>query len=316
MPRQRTSRLLLTWPRKYASRDHLATHQHNLRVHFVRCIERRTPEVVEDLAREILPHYRSAFESEASAYGSESELYLDKRAQHHAAMAQALIGATSPADRWDGYQAVREHLIAWADRYRLRAAWVVEWALHALLHWTSRATQFSSFELMKELEAYAQSGPAERRERLLHELRGALEAFPRTHVTWPIEGLRPEDYSARSARIFEYPAWEGDDIEKYAQVIKADFGKHLTEYLSEIRAQAQIFTELKPITKPERFEMLALYLCRNLTSDRIAADPNFHEGPNGGKDPSVILRGIREAARLIDLPLSRKPGRPRKPTAD
>jgi hypothetical protein len=306
MPRQRISRLLRTWPRKYTSRHQVAAQQHNLRVHFIRCIERLTPEVVEDLARDILPHYRSAFKSEATAYGSETELYLEKRAQHHAVMAEALIGPTSPADRWDGYEAVREHLIAWADRYRLGAAWVVEWALHALLHWTSRATRFLHFELSTELEAYALSRPTEQRERLLHELRRAVEALPTTYVTWPIEELRPEDYSARSARVFEYPAWEGDDIQMYTQVIKAAFGNHLTEYLSEIRAQAQAFIQLKPITKPERFEMLALYICRNFTTDKIAEHLDI------GKDPSGILRDIREAAKLIDLPLYRKPGRPPK----
>jgi hypothetical protein len=100
---------------------------------------------------------------------------------------------------------------------------------------------------------------------------------------------------------FNYPGWRGENVADYERSVRTEFDRHLTDYIREVEAKAAKLPKTPRLSKPERFEMLALYLCRNMNREQIAK-AGFR------KDTTVIFRDIQKAADLIDLRL-RKPGR-------
>jgi hypothetical protein len=258
--------------------------------------------VVKQLAREILPHYRRAFHAEFEESGSLVALGLDKRAVHHKEMADALFEQQAPELRWTGYETVREGLSAWADQYKIRTVWIARFALDALLEWTLRGSPLPLQELPSRdqlTEYLADLSSDDRAKFLLEQQRLAQQT-----VTFPIYPLGLQHYDPSPARVFEYPPWDGHDEQAYEKGVLRLFEGHLKRYVDEISTKTSDYVPVEPITKPERFDMLALYLCRDLSIGQIA--PLFN------KDPTGIHRDLHSAAELIDIPIPSKRGRPRK----
>lgn len=95
--------------------------------------------------------------------------------------------------------------------------------------------------------------------------------------------------------------------QRYKREIRRQFEIHLSNYLEEIARSAEKLVKVK-WTNPERFEMLALYLCNDLSPQQISQEPGF------AKDPSVIFRHIQAAARFLDVSLKKPVGRPPRPS--
>jgi hypothetical protein len=136
-----------------------------------------------------------------------------------------------------------------------------------------------------------------------------LEYLKPDITTWHIRSIPPEAVwlfgrsHAERVRQFAYPAWHGEDERDYERTVRGLFDQYLEELLREVRKQSAAMIRLKPLTKPERFEMLALYLCRDMSPEKIAEQPGF------SKDPTGIYRDIRQAASMIGLSLKTR-GRP------
>src|SRR5437899_1663555 len=90
-------------------------------------------------------------------------------------------------------------------------------------------------------------------------------------------------------RQFNYAAWRGEDVDEYSQRLQKEFREHLAPYLEDVKRRANGLPRVPVLRRPERFEMLALYLCRGMPREEISKTA-FH------KDPTVIYRDIRRAA--------------------
>lgn len=307
MSRERKRQEIPAWNRPYLQPEQRAAELQNYRVFFIQCIEQCTPFVVEELARDVLPPYAQAFRAETEEYESLSLLYIDKRAEHHQAMAEALLDMTSPADRWRRYRLVQPPFREWADRYKLKVDWALKFALDALLEWTFRNTIFPKFSQPSESEAEVYSAtlsPADRRAFL--QVRQAVNS---ERIGWPIVPLGHEHFTTDPlpTRAFEYPAWDNEDERLYDQAVRQKFDQHMKKYLEEIRQRIGALVPAKPITKPERFRILAQYLCGDRSIGQLASQ--------FGKDSSGVQRDLQSAARLIEIPLPNKRGRSRKKRA-
>jgi hypothetical protein len=244
-----------------------ASLEHNARVAFLRAVENKTPEVLNSLHRDVCHLYERVYR--VSPPQSEDDwLY----SIHPGIVSDWFTGR--PGTNWTprsrpALNRLKKALFAWASNYNISAGWTIGYALDAMMFWV----------------AY-QSFPDRRRVR-----------------RW---GIGPRWYfEKREFRRFEYPNWQGEKEDAYRDRVHQQFELHLQRYMSEIRNQASTLPTIPKISKPERFEMLALYLCRGMNREQIAELREF------SKDVTVIYRDLREAAQMIDLPL-RPRGRPRK----
>jgi len=279
MPRKRKNKALSAYPRKYlpSGRDS-ADEREKFRELFLYQVALTTPEVVTDLARAVLPAYGETFWPEAKRRGAAS-VWLDNGGKYHREMARAWFHRDTGSKWWNRYGTARDELLAWAKRYRLEAEWLLHAALDALVNW-ARDRVPDDDKLTAALER--------------EEPRSiATSGYP-----WPF--LPPwSSWRDSPKRCFEYPVWDGHDERHYQKIVTEEFEKHLTKYLHEIQAEVPLRKRVRLVTKPERFKMLALYLCRRQTLDQIAENENL----KSRKDPTGVSRDIREAAKLIDLPL-------------
>jgi hypothetical protein len=91
--------------------------------------------------------------------------------------------------------------------------------------------------------------------------------------------------------------------------VREEFKKHLGEYMLEVARRAAGMKKVEGFPRPERFEMLALYLCRGMSPEKITDE--LYDGTT--KSVEAVYRDVRAAARLLGLTLKR-PGRPRGST--
>ena len=106
------------WPRKYytsPTKEHREAIQlHNYRSFFIKwkCIENRTPEVVDELACHILPLYEKEFWAECEKTGeSATSIMVDNHVKYHKLYAHAwFLGSRD--FWWDRYSSVRDQLLA------------------------------------------------------------------------------------------------------------------------------------------------------------------------------------------------------------
>src|SRR5262249_33806018 len=138
---------------------------HNYRSFFLKSIEKCTPEVVEDLARDILPHYSAEFWAECEKDGQSTLRKFDNHVKYHNRYAHAWF-SSSDDYWWERYATVRNPLLNWAKRYRIFAEWVLKMALDAMLEWTWHFTRFDKFESVLPWEVIA-----ERAKRMTPEMR-------------------------------------------------------------------------------------------------------------------------------------------------
>lgn len=271
-----------------------ASLKHNARVAFLQAVENKTPEVLNSLHHDVWHLYERVYWRVSPPQSEDDWLYC----LHPGIVLDWFKGR--PAANWTPrsrprLNRLKKALFAWASNYNIFAEWTILYALDAMMFWA----------------AY-QSFPDHRRVRrsLRRQLDKELgtEDCPRSRSygiqqTW---GIGPRWYfEKRELRRFEYPNWQGEEEDDYRDRVHQQFELHLQSYLSEIRNQASTLPKIPKISKPERFEMLALYLCRGMNREQIAELREF------AKDVTVIYRDIREAAQMIDLPL-RPRGRPRK----
>jgi hypothetical protein len=263
-----------------------ASLKHNARVAFLQAVENKTPEVLNSLHHDVWHFYESIYWRVSAPESEEDWLY----SIHPGIVSDWFTGR--PAANWTprsrpALNRLKKALFAWASNYNIFAGWTIMYALDAMMFWA----------------AY-QSFPDHRR--MGRWLRTEDDLQSRSYGIQQTWGIGTRWYfEKRELRRFEYPNWQGEEEDDYRDRVDQQFKLHLQRYMSEIRKQASTLPKIPKISKPERFEMLALYLCRGMNREQIAKRREF------SKDVTVIYRDIREAAQMIDLPL-RPRGRPRK----
>ncbi|HUQ95167.1 MAG TPA: hypothetical protein VM120_26050 [Bryobacteraceae bacterium] len=133
----------------------------------------------------------------------------------------------------------------------------------------------------------------------------ALDACLIWCCSGPPYEFRFREFQPRSEGIstFKYPAWDGRDEKEYLREVCGLFEQHLN---AEIAQQLPDRVKATPlITRTERFDMMALYLCKGMTPQVISTRPGLC------KDPDVVRRELREVAALIGVRVRGK-GRPSK----
>ena len=278
MARERQKPTIRAWPAKYypeavfpAGNRH-PTEVEEFRKYFLSCVARRTPKVLKGLAVEVLPAYHHAFWQETKSKGL-SWVWLENGGRRHAILAHTWFHEQTDNTWWSkNYESVRDPLLAWINKYQLRAEWVLHTALDTLCAWS--------------------------RDLVLSEDDPLTAAMKRN--TWNAWYLLPPRLPGQDvkAKTFEYPAWDGYDERRYKQVVQEAWKQHLDDYMNEVRLSAVDRTPARLISKPERFDMLALHLCRaGITLAEIATQLKVF------KDPTAISRDIQEAGKLIGLPI-------------
>jgi hypothetical protein len=299
-------RAIQIWPRKYymsATEEHReAIRLHNYRSYFLKCIEKQTPEVVEHLASKIRPLYEKEFWADCDKYGYAINVKFDNHVKYHDRCSYSWFLGTHDF-WWDHYGTVRDPLLAWARQYRLSAEWVLKMALDAMLEWTWHHTHFEKFEYVPPrsvVEGRARKISPDWRSAFLREARAHEEKVRNAIVSWPVRPFTPiNSLFPTELESFKYPKWDGHDEKTYERAIRELFDAHLKQYLVEIGEIAKRATVVKPLTKLERFDMLALHLCRDKKLEEIAAMAIgvVHKVKSG------VSKDIKEAAKLVKIPL-------------
>ena len=179
-------------------------------------------------------------------------------------------------------------------------------ALDAMGEWTQHFTHFDKFEPVLPqaiIEERAQGMPPEMRSEYLEAMSAHKERVKNAIISWPVKPFTPTNsLFPPESRSFTYPKWDGFDERRYEHYIREKFDEHLKGYMREVEAMAEQATEVEVLTKPERFEMLALYLCRGETPESIGAMKI------GGtrKEKSGISRDIQSAAGYVKIPLRKR----------
>src|SRR5258706_11779716 len=142
-------RAMQIWPRKYYTsptpQHREAIRLHNYRAFFLKCIEKKTPEVVEDLACKIQPLYEKEFWAECEKHGMATYVKFDNHVRYHDRCAHSwFLGAHD--FWWDHYGTVRDPLLAWAMQYKLSVEWALKMALDAMLERSWHHTHFEKFD--------------------------------------------------------------------------------------------------------------------------------------------------------------------------
>ncbi len=286
------------WPRPQINVDREPILQFNYQAYFLKRVECLVPAVTNSLVSGILPHYRSAFRAESDRLEQWESLAFDKKVRHHPDMAEALFDK-APTHRWEGYEEVSELLKAWMDDHSLKASWVAREALNALLHWTRNEPAYEF-----DAPILANGNPDCRRVTDLS-------------YEWPIKPIFPQDLKLPppEKRVFELPAypqsfdysgWDHVDIDDHRKEIHRRFDlfrSGLDAEFENVLAKLNRIGPVKPFTRPERFDMLALYQCKNYPTSQISKE--------FGKESSTVLRDLRACSVLIALPLKQVRGRRR-----
>jgi hypothetical protein len=307
-PKRKSIRLYATKYYPAASADSIRTHHY--RALFLRSVEQSTPEVVTELACEILPLYRREFHRDQEEREDTSHsLFLTNYSDFHPRMAKSWF--TGKKDVWwHRYPTVRNPLRAWAERYRVKEPWMLQYALDALGEW---AVNYASFEKCEqpaseqEIRARAAKLAQAHREAFCGEMRERNKRIRKARISWPVFPITPSTIQRDrvDAEVFSYPRWNGFDERRYERYVRDLFAKHIAEYMVKVRTESCGLQRVESLTKPERFDMLALYLCRRKSMAQIAKLPGFW------KDRTGIYKDIRKAATLVGLRLQAR-GRPKK----
>ena len=267
-----------------------ASLKHNARVLFLQAVEKRTPEVLKSLHHDVWPFYESLYRRVLPPPSEDDWLY-----SIHPGLVSDWFSGRDTADWTPPIQAtlkrLKKALFTWASSYNILAGWTIGYGLDAMMFWAAQGGRWRHRKLSKQLgeDRATEDHQRSRSDGIQH--------------TW---GIGPRWYFAkRELRRFEYATWQGEEENDYRHRVHQQFELHLERYMSEIRNRASTLPKIPKISKPEQFEMLALYLCRGMNLKQIAKLPGF------SKDVTVIYRDIREAARAIVLPL-RSRGRPLK----
>jgi hypothetical protein len=283
--------------------------EYNYRVFFLKCIEKTTPVVVEDLAHDALPKYEELFWAACERDGVASTTYDNLK--YHKFMARSWASGTHD-HWWDHYKAVREVLLNWAERYSLSVEWVLSMALDALIFWTRHFTRFEKIERFlrpEDIEAIVARLRPESRDGFRAEQAEREARVERTLVVWPIWPVTTETLTPERAapRTFQYLPWDGFEVDRYRKDTIEKFKGDLDRYIdSEVKPKLALMDRVPVIKHPEWFEALALQRCLRMAAKEIA-----HVVPAYHKHFSVISKDTARAAKLIGLPPARR-GRPPK----
>ena len=309
MPSRSQRPAIKIWPRKYytsPTKEHReAIRLHNYRCFFLKSIENCTPEVVDDLAYYIQPRYAKEFWADCEQAGPTHTMF-DNFVKYHQHYAHSwFLGSRD--FWWDRYATVREELLAWAQYYKPQAEWVLKMALDAMGEWTQHFTHFEKFETVLPqavIEERAKRISPDLQSQYLEEMRAHAERVNNAVISWPARPYTPANSiykpdSQSDLKTFQYPKWDGYDESSYERSIRSLFESHLEECMREVRDLASRATPVEIMTKPERFDMLALYLCRDKKLEEIAAMKL------GGvrKDKTGVSKDIGEAAELVKISL-------------
>ena len=172
--------------------------------------------------------------------------------------------------------------------------------------WTKHFTHFEKFEEVLPqavVEEQAKRMPSEMRSAYLEEMAAHVERVKNAIVSWPLQPFSPTNSMfPAEPRSFVYSKWDGHDEHEYEGYIRELFDAHLKEYMGEVEEMAGRATLVEPLRKPERFDMLALYLCRNKTPSEIGA-----LGIGGAnKEKTGVFLDIQAAAKLVQIPLKKR----------
>src|ERR1017187_4311871 len=277
-----TDSIIQPWPRKYylglGVQHRTDVRLNNYRCHFLNIVEKRTPEVVEDLASVILPKYSNHFWS-PSTKPSKSNLSMDML-RYHRLMARSWVEGRQDA-WWSYFEPVRDLLLSWAEWYQIKSDWVLQTALDAMLHWTWHHTRFDKFEkifgkdwTVARRDKYAATLTPKLRAEFLREYVEEEQRVKEAVVQLPTYRSEPSN-SARQFRKFEYEAWDGHDETQFFQQMKALFDQHLAHYRQEIEQRTASLDVVEKIKNLRQFDMLALYLCRGKTPEEIGKLPGL-----------------------------------------
>ncbi|HXI43538.1 MAG TPA: hypothetical protein VNH18_19910 [Bryobacteraceae bacterium] len=293
-PAQKPKRISLGSGKYYDPEKSRASVKHNARVLFLQAVENRTPAVLNALRGDPWDLYEALYRRVTPPQSEHDWLY----SIHPVIVSDWFAGR--PSAGWTpraraALTRLKKSLFAWGSNYNILAEWTLGYALDTMMFWT----EYESVPDRRRYDRWLRK----QLDKALPSDGGTESSCYGIRYSWGIGAYWYFD--KRERRHFEYQNWQGEDEGEYQQRIRVEFDQHLESYMSEIRNRASALPRTPDVTKPERFDMLALYLCGRMSRDRIAALPDF------AKDTSVIYRDIREAADLIDLPL-RPRGRPSK----
>jgi hypothetical protein len=266
---------------------------HNYRYLFLDAIERRTPEVLSALRSEVWPEYEKVYWGVSPSHTNDYWMYT-----LHPTLAWSWLSNTKPpgwtAKAFRALAPLKKSILRWAKNHGILADWMLMRALDSMLLWTIHESHPSRLKNVARLN------------RELNKLLGITEdrsdgrsAHTRPALWWV---SRRWYFPKAVDRQFTYAAWAGEDETEYERRLLKEFQGHLAPYLGEVKDRAKTLPRIPVFRRPERFEMLALYLCRGMTREQIAAETEFN------KDPTVIYRDLNAAAKMIGLQL-RKPGK-------
>jgi hypothetical protein len=316
MPRKRKSTVVSIGSTYYDPTTSQPSIDYNYRYLFLKAIERQTPEVLTRLRHRVWPQYDSLYWRVVPPISHTQWLF-----GIHPQLAWSWMSDKKP-EGWTPrasrtLAALKRRLFEWSAKHQIHSDWMLMRALDTMFYWThtesdpgrqGRERRFDrewkrrlkgqlEQEWDREWKQYfgsdPETGPGSDPEPETEDAtRYSWDAFPR----WFFPGDADQH--------FVYAGWRGEDPLEYIQDVLAQLGKHLRGYLVTVGRRAASLPKTPVLRNPERFEMLALYLCRNMTREQIKK-AGFH------KDLSVIFRDIQKAANLIGLTL-RKPGKPRR----
>ena len=266
--------------------------KHNHRYRFLAAIQKRTPEVLTALRYRVWPQYDRLYWRVRPCKTLKTWRYTINPDLAISWMAEAEPKNWTPyANR--SLKTLKRRLFLWSQNFQVHSEWMLMVALDTMLTWTiyesSPSRQINEAKIDRDLTQLFKLDLSTIEED---------EKFDSRHYTWETgpKWCFPEGPDQQ----FIYPGWHGQAAEAYEREIRAKFDEHLSQYMRGVSATAATLPKI-PRVRPEIFEMLALYLCRDMNRKQIAS-----AGFN--KDLTVIYRNIRKAAEMVDLPL-KAPGR-------
>ncbi len=186
---------------------------------------------------------------------------------------QDLVQAVEGGD--SNLVSLRDAVLAWSRRWHVDVDWCRDQALWTLMRW----------------ERVPADDPA--------------------HTTWSLERgsqFQPVVRGWPPFRFYHAP-WDPTDTSRTiaAQAIRSAFEQKLAHYLDSVEeaAQASGMRSTPEKRSDDHFAWLARYQIGGESFERLAKDVF--------RDRRTVAAGIKDAARLIDLPL-RSPGRPGRPS--
>ena len=265
---------------------------HNARYHFLKAVETRTPEVLRSLRHDVWPAYEKTYwqmfprqTSDTWKYSLHPELvasWIEKKEPTR----WIDLGQSAPND-------LRDRVLAWARDHHISKDWVLHQALNTMFTWTeNESSPRRSLNVENARSRIARALGSSKPER---DSSWDLKTY-RWHVQ------RHWFFGRAEQKQFGYTAWMGERPSDFKRRTRVEFAAHLKAYMVEVEERSKALRRVPSLTKPEMFDMLALYLCRGMKRDELQA--LFR------KDVTGIYRDLREAAELVDLSLKR-PGRPK-----